>query len=142
MIVDLLCYRFADAGNRLQIGEPGPGDVARGAEMVEQGALAGAAVAEAALQKSPPKAAPRKETVESRASGTYVVRAGDSLSMIAANVLGDGSRWREIRDLNPGVDPARLSVGASLALPGDAKTVASVSTSSSEKASSSRPRVR
>ena len=31
---------------------------------------------------------------------TYVVGAGDTLTSIARNVLGDGSRWREIYELN------------------------------------------
>jgi nucleoid-associated protein YgaU len=53
---------------------------------------------------------------------TYTVRGGDTLSRIAARELGDGDRWAEIRDLNPGLDPRSLKVGAKLVLP--ASTVA------------------
>jgi nucleoid-associated protein YgaU len=55
---------------------------------------------------------------------TYVVRAGDALTAIARRELGDASRWREIAALNPKVDPDRLLVGQSLALPAGAKKAA------------------
>lgn len=67
----------------------------------------------------------RKPSQPARTSGgrTYVVRNGDSLSRIAARELGEAGRWTEIRDMNPGLDPNRLKVGASIQLPGT--TVAS-----------------
>jgi nucleoid-associated protein YgaU len=67
----------------------------------------------------------RKPSQPTRATGgrTYVVRNGDSLSRIAARELGAAGRWTEIRDLNPGLDPNRLKVGASIQIPGT--TVAS-----------------
>lgn len=55
-------------------------------------------------------------------AGSYVVQRGDSLTRIAANELGSAKRWTEIRDLNPGIDPNRLVVGAKLVLPGGAST--------------------
>jgi len=48
---------------------------------------------------------------------SYIVKSGDSLSRIASRELGDAGRWSEIRDLNPGVNPERLKVGAELAMP-------------------------
>lgn len=51
------------------------------------------------------------------ATGTYVVRAGDTLSKIASRLLGDGDRWREIVAANPGLDPKRLLVGKSIRVP-------------------------
>ena len=48
----------------------------------------------------PPPAAPRPP-VET-AGPTYEVRRHDSLWVIAERTLGDGFRWREIRDLNVG----------------------------------------
>ncbi|MCY3000511.1 MAG: LysM peptidoglycan-binding domain-containing protein [Planctomycetota bacterium] len=67
----------------------------------------------------------RKPSQPKRATGgrTYVVRNGDSLSRIAARELGEAGRWTEIRDMNPGLDPNRLKVGASIQIPGT--TVAS-----------------
>jgi len=50
-------------------------------------------------------------------SGTYVVRAGDTLSKIAARALGDDGRWREIVAANPNLDPKRLLVGTSIRIP-------------------------
>jgi nucleoid-associated protein YgaU len=59
--------------------------------------------------------------------GTYTVRTGDSLSGIARSQLGDATRYDEIFDLNRGrpqavggslTDPARLTVGWVLELPG------------------------
>lgn len=57
---------------------------------------------------------------------TYSIRRGDTLSAIAARELGSADRWSEIAALNPSVDPARLSVGASIQLPaGGSRSVAS-----------------
>lgn len=55
------------------------------------------------------------------ASGdSYVVQKGDTLEKIAKNLLGDGSKWKDIAKLNPGVDPERLMVGQKLAVPAGA----------------------
>jgi nucleoid-associated protein YgaU len=48
---------------------------------------------------------------------TWTIRPGDTLSEIAAEVLGSSSMVQAIIDLNPGVDPMRLKVGAELQLP-------------------------
>ena len=47
----------------------------------------------------------------------YTVKAGDSLSKIAAAELGDGDRWKEIAKLNNIVDPNMIFPGAQLMLP-------------------------
>jgi nucleoid-associated protein YgaU len=47
----------------------------------------------------------------------WVVKAGDTLSEISLEALGTSKRWQEIVDANPGLDPARLKVGARLKLP-------------------------
>jgi hypothetical protein len=52
----------------------------------------------------------------------YVVQEGDTLFSIAASLLGSGSRWREIYDLNKAVigdNPALLSPGQKLTIPAD-----------------------
>jgi nucleoid-associated protein YgaU len=48
---------------------------------------------------------------------TYVVVYGDTFWNIATKQLGNGQRWREIRDLNAGVDPKKLRPGTKLRLP-------------------------
>lgn len=56
-------------------------------------------------------------------TATVVVQAGDSLSRIAARVLGSPSRWRELYEANRdriGDDPGRLRAGAVLVVPGGA----------------------
>ncbi len=64
----------------------------------------------------------RGDVVIAPSSGaTYSVRSGDSLSKIAATQLGDQNRYSEIIALNPGINPAKLSIGQSLRLPAGAK---------------------
>lgn len=56
----------------------------------------------------------------------YTLAAGDSLWKVAQNVLGDGSRWREIQKLN-GISDAQLKslpVGMVLKLPSGGGNVA------------------
>ena len=51
---------------------------------------------------------------------TYKVKSGDSFYKIAANVLGDASRWNELFELNKKLvkgDPKRLQIGTELRLP-------------------------
>jgi nucleoid-associated protein YgaU len=51
--------------------------------------------------------------------GLYVVKAGDTLSTIAARELGSSKRWKEIYELNRArlPDPAKMVVGMKLTLP-------------------------
>jgi LysM repeat protein len=74
----------------------------------------GRAVAASAPRSEGKKDAPKSKPATGR---TYVVKSGDSLSRIASRELGDAGRWTEIRDLNPGLNPDRLKVGAEIALP-------------------------
>ena len=57
-------------------------------------------------------------------TGTYVVRSGDTLSLIAIRLLGSASRWRELweanRDRVP--NPNFISVGMTLRVPGQASS--------------------
>lgn len=50
---------------------------------------------------------------------SYTIRAGDTLSTIAARKLGTKNRWREIQELNRSTlrDPAKLKVGTVIQLP-------------------------
>lgn len=65
-----------------------------------------------------------KSAGQPAAGATYEVREADSLWKIAARQLGDGERWREIAQLNPTIDPDRLSVGQKLVLPKGARPAA------------------
>ncbi|HEY9898677.1 MAG TPA: LysM peptidoglycan-binding domain-containing protein [Pantanalinema sp.] len=57
------------------------------------------------------------------AKSTHTVKPGETLSRIAAKVLGDAKRWPELYDLNKAVigsNPNRLSAGMVLKLPASA----------------------
>jgi nucleoid-associated protein YgaU len=76
---------------------------------------------------------------------THVVAPGEVLSVIAQRELGSAGRWREIVDLNPGLDPDRLAVGTVLALPAGASAPAGrglIATASVNPTASRSPRVR
>ena len=60
----------------------------------------------------------------SAACAPHVIRAGDTLSAIAATRLGSARRWQEIRNANPGTDPAKLRIGATLRMPCAARPAA------------------
>jgi LysM repeat protein len=48
---------------------------------------------------------------------TYTISKGDNFEDIAARELNELSRWREIQDLNPNVNPHRLIPGKKIKLP-------------------------
>ncbi len=83
--------------------------------------MPGAAIASSPAKTRAPQAAPRPGKAPATSSGnTYVVAKGDVLSRIAERQLGSSKRWREIVELNPGLDPAKLFVGKRLVMPGGA----------------------
>ena len=52
---------------------------------------------------------------------TYTVKAGDSLSAIAARLLGDPMRWKEIFNINPDIaDPNVIRIGQVIKIPAGA----------------------
>jgi hypothetical protein len=80
-----------------------------------------AAMAAVAIPEPQPEAHP--EQVAEEATSGYVVRSGDDLWTVAAHLLGDGSRWRELAAANPDhlQDPTTpLATGTRLALPATA----------------------
>jgi hypothetical protein len=54
---------------------------------------------------------------------TYRVPPGDGMSLpaVAKLVLGNDQRWRELYDLNPDVNPSKVTAGTELKLPADAR---------------------
>lgn len=50
-------------------------------------------------------------------SKRYIVKRGETLSLIAARVYHDAREWRPIADANPGIDPRRPVPGAELIIP-------------------------
>ena len=63
-------------------------------------------------QPLPPRLAPGAATAEVE----YTVQAGDSFASIAKRFLGSAKRTRDLVDMNPQIDPRRLSVGDKLKL--------------------------
>jgi phage tail protein X len=51
------------------------------------------------------------------ASNTYTIKHGDTLWKIAASHYGDGKKWKQIADANPGIAPSSLRVGQTITLP-------------------------
>ena len=47
----------------------------------------------------------------------YRIQAGDTYWNIAVRILGDGHRWKEIKELNPKVDAKNLKIGQTIRLP-------------------------
>jgi len=82
----------------------------------QSGAARGTASKETSARRPSPGTSPAAPS--SAASGPlYVVRSGDTLTLIAQRELGSADRWRELLASNPGLDPKRLLVGSRLRLP-------------------------
>ena len=75
----------------------------------------------------------------SKKPSTWTVKSGETLSEIAQQALGSSKLWPSIVEANPGVDPARLSVGTKLRLPLGDLSVAKASSAPS-KSAVSKPR--
>jgi len=83
-------------------------------------------VPEPAAEEPAAGSGPLPDQTAAAASGdrprTYRVRAGDSLSRVAARTMGDGTQWRRIYELNRsviGANPERLREGMELRIPQD-----------------------
>lgn len=56
-------------------------------------------------------------TVTPASGNTYTVKPGDTLWKIAAAHYGDGKKWHQIVQANPGLQPSQLKVGQTITLP-------------------------
>jgi nucleoid-associated protein YgaU len=50
-------------------------------------------------------------------ANTYTIKKGDTLWKIASQHYGDGKKWHQIADANPGLTPNALRVGQTITLP-------------------------
>jgi 5'-nucleotidase / UDP-sugar diphosphatase len=50
-------------------------------------------------------------------ANTYTIQKGDTLWKIATAKYGNGKKWHEIADANPGLSPSDLRVGQTISLP-------------------------
>ena len=48
---------------------------------------------------------------------TYTIRKNDTLWSLAQRFYGDGQKWVDIVDANPGINPKKLAVGQKITLP-------------------------
>lgn len=64
-----------------------------------------------------PAANTKKTTALIKKYKQYVVREGDNLWRIASNMLGDGKRFNEIKQLNSDIETNNLAVGTVLKVP-------------------------
>lgn len=51
------------------------------------------------------------------AAGSYTVKKGDTLFGIARQHYGSGAQWQRIANANPGLTPATLKAGTTIAIP-------------------------
>lgn len=80
----------------------------------------GIAVADLIIEQGKPNLPPVPEY------DTYTVKRGDSLSSIAAKVLGSSGRWKEIWNINSDIaDPNQIEVGQVINIPAGAVAVSS-----------------
>jgi len=93
------------------------------------------------VSSEPKRPAPAPSKV---ATTAYTVKRGDVLGRIAQRELGSAKLWPKIVELNPGVDPNRLHVGAVLRLPRVERPVAPERrlVAKADIPSGSRPRIR
>jgi nucleoid-associated protein YgaU len=62
----------------------------------------------------------------------YTIKSGDTLEGIARAELGDGQRWKQIVEMNPGLDPNSLKIGRKIMLPSGSGTSTAAKPASSE----------
>ena len=73
--------------------------------------------AQTAESTSPPATERTTPTEIQTDSRQYTIQKGDTLWSIAKTMLGDGKRYKEIVELNPGLEPTKLPIGKTIQLP-------------------------
>jgi 5'-nucleotidase len=64
-----------------------------------------------------PALSPATPAAGAASGNTYTIQKGDTLWKIATTHYGDGKKWHEIADANPGLSPSDLRVGQTITLP-------------------------
>jgi len=67
------------------------------------------------INPEPIAAAPMSASMSGGSS--YTVKPGDTLWKISTTHYGDGKKWKQICDANPGLSPQKLKVGQTITLP-------------------------
>lgn len=89
----------------------------RGLPPVDDGSTGYAPSGDTSTSSPPPAMPDTVDTGPVGGSNTYVIQKGDSLWGIASRVYGNGQRWVDIRDANPGLNPQKMQVGQEIVLP-------------------------
>lgn len=92
------------------------GDTAASMPSIEMGKPPSANLVARLTSPRSPVMAPAR-TPAPKTPTTVRVRAGDTLTDIAARTLHDGNAWRRFLAVNPGLEPDRLRVGQVLKVP-------------------------
>jgi len=69
------------------------------------------------MTPDPALAGSSSSTASAASTGSYTIKKGDTLWKIAADHYGDGKKWHEIADANPGLSPSTLRIGQTISLP-------------------------
>jgi nucleoid-associated protein YgaU len=69
------------------------------------------------VQTATPDPALSSSTPTAASANTYTIKKGDTLWKIATQHYGDGKKWHQIADANPGLTPSALRVGQTITLP-------------------------
>ncbi|MDF2259706.1 LysM peptidoglycan-binding domain-containing protein [Streptantibioticus ferralitis] len=93
-----------------------------------------------APQRTAPATTPAAAAAHAPTAGpTHTVRHGDTLWDLAERYLGDGMRWKDIADLNPGTQAGALVDGSELRLPADAHSPATATGPDTSNTQAARP---
>ena len=66
---------------------------------------------------APPETRPPTPRISGDPGRTHTIETGDTFSGLALRYLGTSSRYQEIADLNPDVEPTRMKVGTVIKIP-------------------------